>query len=81
MQPVSGDVFVADKGNCVIRKIVPRKGHCEVSTFVGSPGQGGSTSGVGQNARFRTPSALAFEKLTGSLVLADAEARALWEIT
>jgi len=44
-----GNVYVADRGNFVIRRI---DGSGQVTTLAGSPGQAGSVDGLGGSARF-----------------------------
>ncbi len=51
----SGNLFVADQGNHVIRKITPAG---EVSTYAGLAGSPGSADGTGAAARFNSPAAL-----------------------
>jgi hypothetical protein len=52
-----GNCYVADQGNHVIRSISPRG---EVRTVAGSPGEPGSTDGIGAAARFRSLRGLAY---------------------
>jgi Immunoglobulin domain/NHL repeat/Immunoglobulin I-set domain len=54
----SGNVFVADTGNLVIRKITSTG---VVSTFAGYPGSGGGVDGPGDAARFSSPSGIAVD--------------------
>lgn len=63
----AGNLFVADRGNAVIRKITPDG---LVSTFAGMPGERGSVDGQGTNARFVMPGALAIDSV-GNLYVGD----------
>jgi sugar lactone lactonase YvrE len=63
----SGNLFVADEGNRLIRKITPDG---TVSTFAGS-GQNGARDGTGANATFVDPTALAIDS-GGNLFVTDA---------
>lgn len=63
----AGNLFVADQGNAVIRKITPDG---QVSTLAGMPGERGSVDGQGSNARFVMPGALAIDA-TGNLYVGD----------
>jgi sugar lactone lactonase YvrE len=63
----SGNLFVADTGNQVIRKITP-DGH--VSTFAGGHGQLGHADGLASLARFRYPAEIEVDA-DGNLYVAD----------
>jgi sugar lactone lactonase YvrE len=63
----SGNIFVADSGNFVIRKIAPGG---EVTTFAGTAGEVGSEDGTGAGARFMCPGGLALDR-AGNLFVAD----------
>jgi len=64
----AGNLFIADTGNHIIRKLVLATG--EVTTFAGSPGVSGSADGTGANARFFQPSGIAADG-AGNLFVAD----------
>ena len=59
----AGNVFVADTLNHTLRKITSLN---SVSTIAGSTGQGGSTDGSANAARFQGPQGLAFFKVTSA---------------
>jgi len=63
----AGNVFASDLGNLTVREITPGG---LVSTFVGTPGQGGGTDGTGTSARLAGPIGIAVNP-TGGFVLAD----------
>lgn len=63
----SGNVYVADEFNDIIRKIAPGG---VVSTLAGSPGKGGSADGAGSAAQFYFPFALAVDA-AGNVFVAD----------
>ncbi len=51
-----GNIYIADYGNNTVRKITPAG---DVTTLAGAPGQQGSADGIGDQARFWGPIALA----------------------
>jgi hypothetical protein len=63
----SGNVYVADYANQVIRKVTPAG---VVTTLVGSAGLSGSTDGTGSAARFKNPSGVAVDS-SGNVYVAD----------
>jgi hypothetical protein len=65
----AGNLFVADNQNHTIRKVVVAT--AEVSAFAGSPGQPGSSDGVGAAARFSYPKGMASDGV-GNLFVVDA---------
>lgn len=64
---LSSNVYVADYGNHVIRKITPAG---VVSTLAGSPGNFGSANGTGSGALFYEPEGVAVDSL-GNVYVAD----------
>jgi len=63
----SGNVYVADTGNCIIRKITAQG---VVTTFAGTSGVTGTTDGPGSIALFNYPCGIAIDN-TGNLYVAD----------
>jgi sugar lactone lactonase YvrE len=72
-----GNLFVADTRNHTIRKITPGG---EVSTFAGLAGVSGTNDGVGTNALFNTPFALAIDAQT-NVYVSDTFNHAIRKIT
>lgn len=73
----SGNVYVSDAGNQVIRKITPSG---DVTTLAGSVGNPGSTNGTGTNARFNGPRGVAVD-LAGNVYVSDAGNHLIRKIT
>lgn len=73
----SGNFFVADRNNNVIRKITSAGA---VSTFAGSMGVAGSLDGTGNTARFNWPAGIAIDG-AGNLFVADYNNCAIRKIT
>ena len=62
------NVYVADTGKHIIRKITPDG---TVTTLAGLAGTSGSLDGSGNTARFKSPSGIAFDPVGGRLIVAD----------
>ena len=71
----SGNIYVADTGNCTIRKISSGGG---VTTFAGIPGQTGITDGAG--ALFGSPIGIAVD-VSGNVYVADSCNHTIRKIT
>jgi sugar lactone lactonase YvrE len=63
-----GNVYVADTGNHVIRKVIPAAG--VVTTLAGVPGVAGAANGAGATASFSSPIGIAVDAL-GNVYVAD----------
>jgi sugar lactone lactonase YvrE len=73
----SGNVYVADMGNAVIRKI---SSGGAVTTLAGSAGATGTTDGTGSAARFNAPQAVATDA-SGNVYVADTGNSVIRKIT
>jgi len=73
----SGNIYVADSFNQVIRKITPER---EVSTIAGRAGDEGSANGDVTKARFRYPTGVAVDS-SGNIYVADRDNHRIRKIT
>ena len=73
----SGNLFVADTNNSVIRKITPAG---VVTTVAGLTGVTGSTDGTGSAARFSHPTGISADA-AGNLYVADTDANTVRRVT
>lgn len=73
----SGNLYVADSGNSVIRKITPA---ADVSTFAGAVGIAGSVDGTATVARFNSPRSIAIDS-ADNLYVADFITNCIRKIT
>ena len=73
----AGNIYVADSGNSMIRKITPNG---LVTTVAGKAGQSGNTNGSTTNARFSYPQGLVVDS-SGNIYVADSEDQTIRKIT
>jgi streptogramin lyase len=73
----AGDIFVADTGNHCIRRIAPNG---QVTTYAGVPGSAGFKQGLGAEAQFNAPVALA-RGGEGTLYVLDSNNRRVRRVT
>jgi sugar lactone lactonase YvrE len=66
----AGNLYVADAGNFVIRKVTPGGA---VTTLAGQPGVAGQSDGIGSAAQFTLPGVIAIDD-AGNLYLTDGHA-------
>ena len=72
----AGNLYVADAGNDVIRKVTATG---VVSTLAGTPGRLGSADGLGGAAQFAVPNGIAVDS-AGNIYVADADLMALADL-
>lgn len=73
----AGNVYVADTYNNTIRKVT---GSGMVTTLAGSAGQAGSVDGIGNAARFSSPTSVAVDS-TGNVYVADTYNHTIRKVT
>ena len=76
----AGNVFVTDRGNETVRKIVPMGSNWVVSTLAGSVGVTGSRDGTNSYALFNWPAGVAVDS-GGSLYTADFGANKIRQVS
>ncbi|MFL6248155.1 MAG: NHL repeat-containing protein [Thermoanaerobaculia bacterium] len=74
----SGNLYVADTNNHVIRKI---SAGGEVTTLAGLAETQGFADGTGQAARFRYPRGIAFDPVTGDVIVGDTQNHVIRRVT
>lgn len=74
----AGNLYVADTGNHVIRKVTPTG---EVTTLAGLGNVAGFSDGAGSAARFRFPTGIAVDPVSGNIIVADKDNHAIRRIT
>ncbi len=74
---IDGNVYVADGGSHVIRKITPAG---VTTTLAGAPDLSGTTDGVGETARFTGPAGIATDSLS-NIYVADTGNHTIRKIT
>jgi sugar lactone lactonase YvrE len=73
----AGNVYVADQGNHLVRKVSPDG---VVTTLAGGAGLAGNTDGTGADARFNAPSSVAVDS-AGNVYVADRNNHTVRKIT
>lgn len=73
----SGNLYVADYGNDIIRKVTPTG---EVTTLAGMAGEKGDVDGTGAAARFTTPYSIAVDN-EGNIFVAEITTHVIRKIT
>ena len=66
----AGNLYIADRGNNLIRKLTNNSGTYTVSTIAGTAGSSGSADGIGAAARFNAPTGLAVDA-SGNIFVTD----------
>jgi len=79
LDAANGNLYVADTGNHVIKKIVLSSS--VISTFAGTSGTVGSTDGTGTAATFNSPSGLVWDATNSLLYVADTGNATIRKIT
>ena len=80
--PVSGDLYVTDNGNCVVRQVTPGNGTANsgtVTTLAGSTC--GNVPGTGTSAKFGEASGIAYDSATGNFYITDYTNSEIWQMT
>jgi len=76
----AGNLYVVDKGNSIIRKLLNGGGTYTVTTLAGTAGAIGSADGVGSAARFSSPSGISVDS-SGIVYVSDTSNNTIRRIT
>lgn len=74
----AGNLWVADTGNHVIRRVTPAG---DVVTIAGEPGVAGFADGTGSAARFRFPAGIAVDPVDGAIWISDKDNHVIRRMT
>jgi sugar lactone lactonase YvrE len=74
----AGNLWIADTGNHVIRRVSPAG---DVVTVAGEPGVAGFADGTGAAARFRFPAGIAVDPVNGSIWISDKDNQVIRRMT
>jgi DNA-binding beta-propeller fold protein YncE len=74
----SGNLYIADMYNAVIRKVTPSG---TVGVFAGLAGEVGSANGTGSSARFNFPRGICYDSANQCLYIADCFNHAIRQVT
>ncbi len=81
--PVNGNLYVTDNGNCVVRQVTPGNGTANsgtVTTLAGST-CGTPQNGTGANAQFGEVSGIAYDSSNGNFYITDYTNNVIWQMT
>jgi len=80
--PVNGNLYVTDNGNCVVRQVTPGNGTANsgtVTTLAGSTC--GSAQGTGTSVKFGEASGIAYDSANGNFYVTDYTNCYIWQMT
>ncbi len=80
--PVNGDLYVTDNGNCAVRQVTPGNGVVNsgtVTTLAGSTC--GRVPGTGASAQFGEASGIAYDSANGDFYITDYTNSVIWQMT
>lgn len=74
----AGNLWIADTGNHVIRRVTPAG---DAVTIAGAPGVAGFADGTGSLARFRFPAGIAVDPVSGAIWISDKDNHVIRRMT
>ncbi len=80
--PVNGDLYVTDNGNCAVRQVTPGNGTANsgtVTTLAGSTC--GMVPGTGASVKFGEASGIAYDSANGDFYITDYTNSVIWQMT